>query len=948
MATLKFLKGNYESLNNAPIVEGQILVTSNTSELFVDVAADKRIKIGDFTIIGTLTELEALDATKVPTSRLYYVEDGNILARSNGTSWVQVNKQPTIAELKVQLGLGSLAYLSEVSETNLSAELAEKVNAAAEGNHSHSNKTVLDGITAEKVAAWDGAEQNAKTYADELDEAMDARVKVVEGTSHTHTNKALLDTYTQTEENLADAVAKKHSHTFNETELNKIVEGDKAKWDAVAADHLTAADKTALENSIKDAKKAGTDANTNIEAYKVTNDAAIDAIEEDIAEIVNTENGILAQAKAYSDGKLDAAKTAISAEIDADVKVVNDALEAYKSSNDTALAGVKATADAAAAKTYVDEELGKKVDKVTGKSLVSDSEITKLSTVSEGANKVEKSDTNGNIKVDGAEVVVYTHPDKHTIAEVDGLQKLIDDSALALFGEIKDREEADDALSDRIDVLEDLVGEVAEGSTIVDMIGAVADELAADYETKDDATAKLTAAKGYTDTEVAKVQGALNEHITAADGKFETKTDATSKLTEAKGYTDSEVAKVQGEVDALEGLVGTLPEGTTATSVVGYIDAKTANIASDETVGAIESRVKAIEDDYLKAADKTELEGKITAEETRAKGVEESLQTQINTIMNNPDTEGVINSINEFTQYITDHGEIAEGFRTDIDANAKAIADHETLAAQTYETKEDATTKHDELVAYVDEKAVPADWNVNDETSPAYIKNRPFYETPGETVISEKTFQDSDYTTADHTDGGYMYKVQVPFERTHGYDEAWESPDALEQELFNVVVDGVEYTNLNYTHVYSNFGYIGANSPKPDSGYSFSVATPYGGSGVWEIIFATSGEHTIKVTTAGGELKQLDEKFIPDTIARTSVVDATKADIQALADGQVATNKADIEALAQTVADNAIASGEAVAELEEKVYTKEQTYTQEEVNAAIEAAVTAATEWGSF
>lgn len=53
-----------------------------------------------------------------------------------------------------------------MAENNLSAALKEKVNAAAEGNHSHTNKTVLDGITAEKVAAWDAAEQNAKKYVD--------------------------------------------------------------------------------------------------------------------------------------------------------------------------------------------------------------------------------------------------------------------------------------------------------------------------------------------------------------------------------------------------------------------------------------------------------------------------------------------------------------------------------------------------------------------------------------------------------------------------------------------------------------------------------------------------------------------------------------------------------------------------------------------------------------
>ena len=52
--------------------------------------------------------------------------------------------------------LGALASKNKVSESDLDTALREKVNAASEGNHSHLNKTVLDGITAEKVAAWDG------------------------------------------------------------------------------------------------------------------------------------------------------------------------------------------------------------------------------------------------------------------------------------------------------------------------------------------------------------------------------------------------------------------------------------------------------------------------------------------------------------------------------------------------------------------------------------------------------------------------------------------------------------------------------------------------------------------------------------------------------------------------------------------------------------------------
>lgn len=53
-------------------------------------------------------------------------------------------------------GLGDLAKKNQVEESDLAADLKKKIDDASAGNHSHSNKTVLDGITAEKVASWDG------------------------------------------------------------------------------------------------------------------------------------------------------------------------------------------------------------------------------------------------------------------------------------------------------------------------------------------------------------------------------------------------------------------------------------------------------------------------------------------------------------------------------------------------------------------------------------------------------------------------------------------------------------------------------------------------------------------------------------------------------------------------------------------------------------------------
>ena len=115
-----------------------------------------------------------------------------------------------------------------------------------------------------------------------------------EGKAHTHSNKALLDTYTQTEENLADAVAKKHSHA-NATELNKISDGDVAKWnaaqanaEATAAAALSSA-KTELEGKISAAQTAAEGKVTELANGAVkTNADAITALQSGKADKATT------------------------------------------------------------------------------------------------------------------------------------------------------------------------------------------------------------------------------------------------------------------------------------------------------------------------------------------------------------------------------------------------------------------------------------------------------------------------------------------------------------------------------------------------------------------------------------------------------------------------------------------------------------------------------------
>lgn len=145
---------------------------------------------------------------------------------------------------------------AEGVEANLAQADADNLAAA--------KKYADDAITALKIGDYaKQSDLDAHTGDTTVHITADERSKwnTAEGKAHTHSNKALLDTYTQTEENLADAVAKKHEHA-NAAELAKIEAGDVAKWnaaqanaEATAATALSSA-KTELEGKITAAQTA--------------------------------------------------------------------------------------------------------------------------------------------------------------------------------------------------------------------------------------------------------------------------------------------------------------------------------------------------------------------------------------------------------------------------------------------------------------------------------------------------------------------------------------------------------------------------------------------------------------------------------------------------------------------------------------------------------------------
>ena len=303
---IKFYRG---LVSNLPTTgdNGALYITTDEGAIYYGTGTGMK-RLGDFIQVNNVAALPA----QAHESCLYYCVAENILAKWNGTEWKQINKQPTADELKTLLGLGSLAYLSEVAEDNLSTALKEKVNAAAEGNHAHLNKA----------------------------------------------------------------------------ELDKVADGDVEKWN------------TAYAHSQADHAPVGAQANI-IESVKVNGEALTIT---DKAVDITVPTGALAD-------KDEVAKT--------------DLAEALATEIDSKIASVAAgDASITVGGTATAPTVATKISAAEGNALVLAEDGLKV--IIPESTKVEASETNGNIKVDGEEVTVYTHPDNHAIADVTGLQDALD------------------------------------------------------------------------------------------------------------------------------------------------------------------------------------------------------------------------------------------------------------------------------------------------------------------------------------------------------------------------------------------------------------------------------------------------------------------------------------------------------------------------------------------
>ena len=135
-------------------------------------------------------------------------------------------------------------------------------------------------------------------------------------------------------------------------------------------------------------------------------------------------------------------------------------------------------------------------------------------------------------------------------------------------------------------------------------------------------------------------------------------------------FESAESIAYQGldKAEALETYVGTIPEGSDASTVMEYVQKRDQGLL--DLIEDVENAVAAIEDDYLKAADKTELQGKIT---TNADAIA-AIKEDVDAFFADADmTESAKDTLKELQEYIASDETGAAAMAASIKQNSDAI-----------------------------------------------------------------------------------------------------------------------------------------------------------------------------------------------------------------------------------------------------------------------------------
>lgn len=239
MAMVNFKKGLLANLPAAK-AEGTFYVTTDERALYLDVDGSTRVRIGDFQEFATLEALQA--NTNPSTTALYYVTELNVLAKWNGTAYVQINLDTGATSIEV-VGDGNAVTAASYDAATHKLTLTAGATYATPGDVDTKIAAKVGDIGEKTVKAY-VEEKTAGIASDEALSALGDRVTAAEGD---------IDTL-QGDKTVAGSVDKKVDDAIKALDL------------ANTYDPKGAAD--GKDAAIAAAKKAGDDAQADVDALE--------------------------------------------------------------------------------------------------------------------------------------------------------------------------------------------------------------------------------------------------------------------------------------------------------------------------------------------------------------------------------------------------------------------------------------------------------------------------------------------------------------------------------------------------------------------------------------------------------------------------------------------------------------------------------------------------------
>lgn len=375
------------------------------------------------------------------------------------------------------------------------------------------------------------------------------------------------------------------------------------------------------------------------------------ATKESVDAINNAETGILATAKKYTDDE-------VKELADGAVKTNADAIAAINNAETGLLKQAKDYADGKVATTQGEVDALEEV--VAG--------MYTNAKIDEVVADAKKAGTDAQAEVDALEEVVagmYTN-------------KQIDDAIAAAkteatYDDTKVKEDIK-ANADAIDALEEVVGDVealqTENKTVVTAINELFNGIENHKDAIDETVTTLVG------EDIGKsVREIANEEL-AAQLIGENAKESLDTLEEIAAWIQShpdDASAMNKAIEDLEKLVGTLPEGITATTIVGYIQEAVAaeKTRSEGVESGLDTRLKAVEEAIGEDSVATQIADAIAeldADVTSA-AVEAGKGVQVQVV----ETDGKITAVNVTGNY--DEAYDAKGAAATAESNAKTYAD---------------------------------------------------------------------------------------------------------------------------------------------------------------------------------------------------------------------------------------------------------------------------------